>query len=226
MSVHATLRPTRSARSTGWVPVALVALALIPAVAGSLRLLEIAGGPHLMPANPRLTASPLPVGVHIVSAALYALLGAFQFSASLRRKHPGWHRRTGRLLIALGLAVAGSALWMTLFYARQPGTGELAYLFRLAFGAGMAACMVLGLTTIRRGDIAAHLAWMTRAYALAMGAGTQTFTLGVGHALLGTSVLVTDLMLGAAWIINLAVAETVVRRPARRRRRTNAVVAA
>ena len=37
-------------------------------------------------------------------------------------------------LVVLGLAVALSALWMTLFYARQPGTGELAYLFRLAFG--------------------------------------------------------------------------------------------
>ena len=226
MTVHATLRPTRSARRTGWVPAALVALALIPAVAGSLRLVEIAGGPHLMPANPRLTMSPVPVSVHIVSAILYAVLGAFQFSATLRRRHRLWHRRVGRVLVALGLAVAGSALWMTLFYARQPGTGELAYLFRLAFGAGMAACIVLGLSTIRRGDVPAHLAWMTRAYALAMGAGSQTFTLGVGHALLGTSVLVTDLMLGAAWIINLAVAETVIQQPARRRRRTTAAVMA
>lgn len=220
--MHATARPARSARSIGWVPIALVALALVPAVAGSLRIVEIAGGPHLMPANPRLTMSPAPVVVHIVCALLYAVLGAFQFSASLRRRHPRWHRRVGRLLVVLGLAVAGSALWMTLFYARQPGTGELAYAFRIAFGSGMFACIVLGLSTIRHGDVTAHLAWMTRAYALAMAAGTQAFTLGIGHSVLGRSVLVTDLMLGAGWVINLAVAEAFIRRPVGRRRRATA----
>ena len=55
--------PGRRGRAVG--AVALVALVVIPAVAGSLRLLEIAGGPHLLPANPRLTASPVPVIVHI-----------------------------------------------------------------------------------------------------------------------------------------------------------------
>ena len=105
------------------MPFALVALVVVPAIAGSLRLVELAGGPHLMPANPRLTASPVPVVVHIVSAVAYAVLGAFQFSAALRRRRPGWHRAAGRVLVVLGLAVAFSALWMTLFYPRQPGTG-------------------------------------------------------------------------------------------------------
>jgi hypothetical protein len=40
------------------------------------------------------------VVVHIVAAALYALLGAFQFSARLRRRRPDWHRRSGRLPLA------------------------------------------------------------------------------------------------------------------------------
>ena len=30
--------------------------------------------------------------VHVVGAVVYALLGAFQFSARLRRRHPNWHR--------------------------------------------------------------------------------------------------------------------------------------
>ena len=178
MTVRPTAGTARSTRSTGWVPFALVALVLVPAIAGSLRLIELAGGPHLMPANPRITASPAPVVVHIVCAVLYAVLGAFQFSAALRRRHPRWHRRAGRVLVVLGLAVAFSALWMTQFYPRHPGTGELAYLFRLAFGSGMAASIVLGFTAIRRGDVTRHRAWMTRAYALALGAGTQVFTLG------------------------------------------------
>jgi uncharacterized membrane protein len=191
---------------------ALVALVLVPAIAGSLRLVELAGGPHVMPANPRITASPLPVVVHIMCAVPYAVLGAFQFSSSFRRRRPGWHRASGRALVVLGLAVAFSALWMTQFYPHQPGTGELAYIFRLAFGSGMAASIILGFTAIRRRDVAGHRAWMTRAYALALGAGTQAFTLGIGNAAFGTSELTTDLSLGAGWAINLAVAEFVIRR--------------
>jgi len=209
--------PTRSTRSTGWVPFALIALVLLPAIAGSLRLVELAGGPHVIPANPRITASPLPVVVHIICAVLYAVLGAFQFSSSLRRRRPGWHRASGRVVVVLGLAVAFSALWMTLFYPRQPGTGELAYLFRLAFGSGMAASIILGFAAIRRGDVARHRAWMIRAYALALGAGTQVFTLGIGKTLFGTSELSADLSLGAGWAINLAVAEYVIRRHGSRR---------
>jgi uncharacterized membrane protein len=184
----------------------------VPAAAGTLRLIEVLGGPQLIPADPRFGASPVPVVVHIVCAVGYAVLGAFQFSAALRRRRPRWHRRAGRVLVVLGLAVALSALWLTQFSPRQPGTGELAHLFRLAFGSGMAISLVLGLTAIRRGDVTAHRAWMTRAYALALGAGTQVFTGAFGEAVLDGGELATDLMLGAGWGINLAIAEYVIRR--------------
>jgi uncharacterized membrane protein len=208
--------PTRPTRTSGWVPVVLIALVLVPAVAGSLRLVELAGGTPVLAPDPRFTASPVPVVVHIVCALGYAVLGAFQFSAALRRRHPGWHRRAGRALVALGLAVAVSALWMTLFFPRHPGNGDLAYLFRLAFGSGMAASIVAGFAAIRRGDVARHQAWMTRAYALALGAGTQVFTQGIGKAIFGTGELAADLGLGAGWAVNLAIAEYVTRRRATR----------
>src|SRR5664280_2772863 len=77
-------------------------------------------------------------------------------NTALRRRRPGWHRVAGRLLVVLGLAVAFSALWMTQFYPRQPGTGELTHVFRLAFGSGMAASIILGFAAIRRGDVSRH----------------------------------------------------------------------
>jgi len=216
MTITAVQRSSRSTARTGWVPFALVALVLLPLFFGVLRLIELAGGPALMPANPRLNASPVPVITHIVSAVGYTVLGAFQFSAGLRRRRPGWHRAAGRVLVVLGLAVALSALWMTLGYARQPGTGLLAYVFRLGFGTAMTASLVLGVTAIRRRDIARHRAWMIRAYALALGAATQLFTLAIGRAVFGPGVLTHDLSLGAAWLINLAVAEyLILRRPHR-----------
>ena len=108
-----------------WVQVLLLALVLIPIVAGTSRLVELSGGPVVLPRNPRVDASPLPVVVHIVSAIGYAVLGAFQFSSGLRRRHPGWHRSAGRVLVVLGLAVALSALWMTQFYGQPEHTGDL-----------------------------------------------------------------------------------------------------
>jgi hypothetical protein len=85
------------------------------------------------------------------------------------------------------------------------------------FGSALAACLVLGVAAVRRGDIATHRAWMVRAYAIGLGAGTQVFTEGIGGAIFGTGVLAGDLAKGAGWVINLAVAEWALRRPARRR---------
>jgi uncharacterized membrane protein len=213
--------PTRNrSQSRGWpVPVALMALSAIPLAAGSLRLVQLAGGPALMPADDRFTGFPTALVVHIVGAAVFAIVGMFQFVPGIRRRHRAWHRRAGRVVAAAGLAVAGSALWLTLFYEAQPGTGDLLYVLRLVFGSAMTGFLVLGFTAIRRRDIAAHRAWMIRAYALGLGAGTQVFTEGVGGAIFGTGELAGDLAKGAAWAINLAVAEWVIRRPTRRRKR-------
>jgi uncharacterized membrane protein len=213
----APLRRPGVRRGPSWpVPLALVVLSLFPVIAGSLRLLEIAGGPQLLPTNPRIDASPAPVVVHVLAAALYAFLGAFQYSARLRRRRPGWHRKSGRILVGAGLLVAGSGLWMTLFYAGAPG-GDLLWGIRLVVGSAMAAFIVLGFTAIRRRDIPAHRAWMVRAYALAVGAGTQVFTQGVGEALFVISDLSTAISVGSGWVINAVVAEFVIRRPSVRR---------
>jgi hypothetical protein len=115
--------------------------------------------------------------------------------------------------------VAGSALWLTLVYEAQPGTGGLLYVLRLVFGSAMAACLVLGFTAIRRRDLAAHRAWMTRGYALGLAAGTQVFTQGLGGALFGTGEIRDDLAKGAGWVINLLIAEWAIRRASSGRRR-------
>ena len=210
-------RAPRSSRS--WpVPLALILLSIVPITAGTLRLVQLGGGPAVIPMDARFATSPLPVVVHIVGASIYALVGAFQFVGPLRRRHLLWHRRAGRVLAGAGLLVAGSALWMTLFFAPHPGTTFLLHVVRLAFAAAMAACLVLGVTSVRGGDVPAHRAWMIRAYAIGLAAGTQAFTVGLGAALIGTSGVRGDLAMTSAWVINLAVAERVIRRPQRRAR--------
>jgi uncharacterized membrane protein len=216
----ASLPGSNSGRSASWpVPAALIALSAIPLIAGALRLVQLTGGPEVIPADDRFAGFPAPLVVHIVGAALYALVGAFQFVPQLRRRHPSWHRRAGRLLAVAGLLVAGSALWMTLLYTHKPGTGDLLYILRLVFASAMGACLILGFTAIRRRDIDGHRAWMIRAYAIGLAAGTQAFTEGIGAAIFGTGELRGDLAKGAGWVINLAIAEYVIRRPAALRRR-------
>ena len=201
-------------RQRGWrIPVALVALSIVPVLAGTARLVELGGGPEIIPADARFTASPLPVVVHIVSATVYAFLGALQFASRFRNRRPGWHRAAGRVLVVAGIGVATSALWLTLFFPPQPGSGTLLFLLRVVFGPAMVGSLLLGVAAIRRRDIMAHRAWMMRTYAIALGAGTQAFTEGVGGAVFGHSPLALDASRGAAWVINLAVAEWAIRRP-------------
>lgn len=207
------------ARPTWGVPAALVALGAIPVIAGSLRLVELTGTSSMMPPDARYDASPLPLVVHIVSAAVFAILGAFQFSPSFRRRHPGWHRRAGRVLVVAGLGVALSALWLNQFFPRPEATREVLYPLRLAFGLAMVVTIALGLRAARSRDVARHRAWMTRSYAIGLVAGTQVFTLGLGHAVLGSGELTTALLLAAAWAVNLAVAELSIRRPSIRHSR-------
>ncbi|WP_243061053.1 DUF2306 domain-containing protein [Nocardioides sp. SR21] len=201
------------------VPVGLVALSVVPLTAGTLRLVQLAGGPDLMPADERFAGFPVALVAHIVGAAVYALVGVLQFVPRLRRHHITWHRRAGRIQAATGLLVAGSALWLTLFYPPQPGTGDLLFVFRLLVGTAMAAALVLGFRAARNRDIPAHRAWMVRAYALGLGAGTQVFTEGFGGAAFGTGEVAGDLAKAAGWAINITVAEWVIRRPTLRTRR-------
>jgi uncharacterized membrane protein YozB (DUF420 family) len=213
--------PRPGARS-GWrVAVGLILLSAIPLIAGVLRLVQLAGGPELFPADPRFNVFPVALLVHIAGSAVFAFVGALQFVRRFRRRPSRWHRRAGRVLVVAGLLVVASALWLTLFYDAQPGTGLILFLFRLVVAPAMATCLVLGFRAIRRRDVAGHRAWMIRAYALGLGAGTQIFTEGFGQAIFGHHVIAGDLAKGFGWIVNLAIAEWVIRGPVVRRVRVD-----
>ncbi|MEU0490197.1 DUF2306 domain-containing protein [Nocardiopsis sp. NPDC006139] len=82
---------------------------------------------------------------------------------------------------------------------------------RLVFGSAMAAAVLLGFAAVRRGDIAGHRAWMTRGYAIGLGAGTQVFTHLPWVLLLGQPGEATrTVLMAAGWVVNLAVAEWAV----------------
>jgi uncharacterized membrane protein len=204
---------TASHRADWLIPSGLIALAFIPVAAGAVRLTMLAGGGPPTPASARFFAAPIPVALHIVSVTLYSLLGALQFSPGFRRSRPGWHRAAGRVLVVAGLVAALSGLWMAMFYAIVPADSPLLHAFRLFFGSAMALSIVWGALAIRRRDVVRHQAWMRRAYAIGMGAGTQAVTQLPLLLLFGApDELTLALMMGGAWVVNLAVAEWLIRR--------------
>lgn len=198
-------------RANRLIPAGLLLLALVPSAAGVARLADLASGTATA-ASARFFAAPLPVVLHILGATLFGLLGALQFAPTLRRRNR-WHRIAGRLVVPAGLLAALSGLWMTLTYPWANADGVAVYLARLIFGSGMVVSLVLGVTTILRGRVAAHRAWMLRGYAIGMGAGTQVFTHLPYFLLIGQpSEGPRAVMMISAWVINLAVAEWLIRR--------------
>jgi uncharacterized membrane protein len=216
--------PGKTNTARQWLPpVGLIVLSLIPVLAGAMRLNELMGSPQVTANNARFVASPIPITMHIVSVTVYSLLGAVQFVPSLRRRTSSWHRIAGRILVPAGVLVALSGLWMSAFYPRPAGDGESLVVVRLMFGSAMFASIVLAVLAIRRRDFASHGAWMTRGYAIALGAGTQVFTLLPWVVVFGpigaADELPRTVLMTAGWVINLGVAEYVIRRPERRSRK-------
>lgn len=192
--------PTRRWR----LPAALVLLSAVPVAAGAARVGQLATGGPVTSDNARFFASPVPVVLHIVGASVYCLLGAFQFT------HRRWHRTAGRLLVPCGLTAALAGLWMAAFYPLADDAVLKA--MRFTFGTAMAVSLVLGYLAVRRRDFVTHRAWMIRAYAIGLGAGTQVFTNLTWYALAGTpDHLGVDVTMGAGWVINLVVAELAIR---------------
>lgn len=203
-------------RRGSWLsPAGLILLALIPMVSGALRLTQLGGGPEIVPAGARFTDSPIPVILHIVSATLFCLFGALQFVPALRRTRRSWHRAVGRALLPAGFVVAATGLWMATLYPHPVGDGLALVVIRVIFGSYMLVSLSLGVRALMKHRYVAHGAWMIRAYAIGVGAGTQALALIPGAMMFGprneTSRAVA---MGAAWLINLAVAELVIRRRA------------
>ena len=202
----------RRGRRTWLIPGSLVLLSLVPVVAGASRVVSLAGGVATTPDDARFTEMPAPVLVHIVSATVYCLLGAFQFHPGLRGRHPAWHRVAGRVLVPMGLVAALSGLWMTTFSALPAHDGGLLPPARWVFGLGMVAALVLGFAAALRRRFDVHRAWMIRAYAIGLGAGSQVFTMLAWLAVGGDQETLKAVPMIAGWVLNLTVAEWIIRR--------------
>jgi len=194
------------------IPVGLIALSIIPLLAGVVRLAELSSGATITIENARFHETPLPVVLHIFSSLIFCVLGAFQFVPNIRRKAPSWHKNSGRVLIPCGLISAASGLWMTQFYSGAEFNSPALYWLRITVGAAMLGAISLSLIAIRNRNFTVHGVWMIRSYALGLGAGTQVLTLLPLIIFQLGSVSTVFISMVAGWGINFLVAEWIIRK--------------
>ena len=195
--------------------IAIFVYSFIPSVIGLLRIPELLGGPMLVPSNPRAVIDPVPIVLHILGSALFCLVGAVQFLPSLRRMRPALHRRLGWVVAVGGGVSALTGLWMTLAYAfPQALQGPLLFWARIALAQAMFGFIVWAVFAIRSRNVPRHRAAMLRAYAIGQGASTQTALFLIVMIVFGTEPLgfPRDALMVAAWVINIAAAEILIRR--------------
>ena len=192
----------------------LLLLTAVPALVALMRLYQIPTG-TLPVTSLHLASSPVSLFLHALCGATFGLMAPMQFIPALRRRFATLHRRLGWVLVTSGLTIAVSGLIMV---ALHPEAATLPLkATRVVVGALVLACLALGISAIRRRDIAGHRAWMIRTYALIMGAGTQAVVGLPIFILYGQpDPAVMDLILALCWPLNLALAELILRRPARR----------
>ena len=142
-------------------------------VVGVLALVGVAASAthyFLEPYNPDFLEYPTVVALHVVLGGVYLLLAPFQFVRRIRSRHLGYHRRMGRALVAVGMVVGVTALFMGLvIHFSGWAEGVLIALF----GSLFLFALGKGFVHVRAGRVALHREWMIRAFVIALGVATQ-----------------------------------------------------
>ena len=165
------------------------------------------------PYNPGFLDFPTIVAVHVVLGGLYLTLAPFQFVRRIRSRHLAYHRRTGRLLVSIGLVVGATALFMGLVIPFS-GWGERVIIG--IFGSLFLAALLKGFVHVRAGRVALHREWMIRAFAIALAVATIRLIYIPALLMLGDltdaqNAVLWDTSFAVAFLVNTSVAELWIR---------------
>ena len=156
---------------------------------------------------------------HILTATVALVVGPLQFVPAIRARRR-WHRRIGRTYLLAGvLPSALAAVPVALLSGRLVSQVGL-----VIIAIGWVATAGSAVRAIRRGDVAAHRAWMTRNYALTFLAVTARIVVplmlltGLAAGVIApadapaavASLIPVGQVLGC--VLNLVVAEVLIRR--------------
>jgi len=155
------------------VRIAIVTLCAIGAAAVLRRLVALGSTPGAGPSpsaglDAHFAQKAGMVLLHILPSLLFVLLVPLQFVPSLRRRRPRLHRWTGRVIIASGMVLGISALWLS----AAPTGGIVEGMATTFFGCFFLFSLAKAWWYIRHGRVELHRRWATRMTAIALGVAT------------------------------------------------------
>jgi uncharacterized membrane protein len=195
---------------------------LLGALVGFLALVGVgAAATHYLyePYNPGFLEYPTIVALHVVLGGFYLALAPFQFVKRIRSRHLGYHRWAGRMLVAIGLVVGTTGLFMGMFI---PIAGWVERGYIGVFGALFVVALVKGFVHIRAGRVALHREWMIRAFAIGPAVATQRVIfipalLAVADPTQRPVAMLSAVSFLAAFVVHASVAEAWIRLTRKRR---------
>jgi hypothetical protein len=149
-------------------------------------------GYHLptVPANPALAQfaaldaifarHPVLTLIHILPGLLFVTLGPLQFNATLRTRHPLWHRVSGRVFLCAALTIGATALVMS--FAMPAIGGPVQAAATAIFSTYFLSSLIKAFRHIRRREIAKHRLWMIRAFSIGIAVATIRPIIGIFFA--------------------------------------------
>jgi uncharacterized membrane protein len=123
----------------------------------------------------RYVAHPWPAYLHIIPGVLYLVGAPLQLSRRVRERHFTFHRRFGRVLLALGLT---SGVFALVFGVPLAYGGPWQSLAAAVFGSWFLVALLLAYRAIRARRVRSHRRWMIRAFATGLGVGTIRLWVG------------------------------------------------
>lgn len=202
-------------KQTTWrLPILLILLSILPIAASVYRIVVLATTDATTVVNPdelRFFEMPASILAHVILGTLFLILGALQMSPGLRRRALRLHRRIGWAAVISALTFSLSGVWMVFFYPPHSAASLMVDIGRVIFGTAVAIFIVLGITAAIQKNIAAHRAWMIRAYALAASSGIQSYLIAiVTVAMGGFDPKVADALIVLGWFIGIIAAERII----------------
>jgi len=164
-----------------------------PAPAANPALAQFAALDNVFAPHPILTM------VHILPGVLFVTLGPLQFNAKLRKRHPKWHRLSGRIFLIAALIIGLSGLIMS--FAMPAIGGPLQAAATTVFSIYFLFALGKAFWHIRKREVPSHRHWMIRAFSIGIAVATIRPIVGLFFATSRLSGLTPHQFFGMAfWI--------------------------
>lgn len=164
-----------------------------------------------------LGVAPVSWFIHVLAGFAFGIAGPVQFVRAVRNRFGALHRVSGRIFVLSGAIIGFSGLSILAQVVSQ--RTPMVDIARGLFGLALLVALAMAMIAIRNRDFRRHRAWAIRSYAIGMGLGTVALVFIPLYIVTGQPPvgLTSDILFVVTWVMNIVVAEVIIRRSSRSR---------